>query len=72
MGRHIEIDNVFIKEEHRSLGIGKQLNNWLKNFALSRDCEAIELNCYINNKTGNYFWNSNEYLPIGLHYQKKL
>ncbi len=72
VGRHIEPDNVYIRVEHRSLGIGNQLNDWLKNFALSRGCQAIELNCYVNNENGNSFWKSNEYIAIGLHYQKKL
>lgn len=40
---------------YRGLGIGKKLDAWLKNFALSRDCEAIELNCYIKNEKGRNF-----------------
>lgn len=57
---------------YRGLGIGKKLDAWLKNFALSRDCEAIELNCYIKNEKGRNFWEANGYMPIGMHYQKKL
>jgi len=72
VGRHLELDNVFIKPEFRSQGIGKKLDNWLKQFALSKGCNAIELNCYINNESGKHFWEENEYKPIGLHYQKKL
>ena len=72
VGRHIEPDNVYIKATHRGLGIGKALNAWLRNLALSRGCEAIELNCYIKNEKGINFWASNEYIPIGMHYQKKL
>ncbi|KAF3978564.1 MAG: GNAT family N-acetyltransferase [Methylococcales symbiont of Iophon sp. n. MRB-2018] len=72
IGKHIEPDNVYIQPKHRNLGIGSQLNTWLKNFALSRGCEAVELNCYIKNEEGMRFWEANEYLPIGMHYQKKL
>lgn len=72
IGRHIEVDNVFIREQYRSSGIGKQLNEWLRNLANSRNCESIELNCYIHNEKGNHFWESDGYTPIGLHYQKKL
>ena len=72
VGRHIELDNAYIKAEYRSLGIGKDLDVWLKSFAMSRGCKAVELNCYINNEKGRKFWGSNDYTPIGLHYQKKL
>lgn len=72
VGKHIEPDNVFIKPEYRKLRIGHQLTAWLKEFALSRGCEAIELNCYLNNENGRYFWEANGYVAIGMHYQKKL
>jgi len=72
VGRHLEPDNVYIKPEYRDQGIGKKLDTWLKGFALSQGCEAIELNCYINNEKGRNYWETNEYKPIGIHYQKKL
>lgn len=71
IGKHIEPDNVYIKTKYRGLGIGRKLDGWLKDFALSRGCQAIELNCYIKNEKGNNYWESNEYNPIGIHYQKK-
>jgi len=72
VGRHLEPDNVYIKPEYREQGIGKKLDTWLKEFALSRGCEAIELNCYVKNEKGRNYWESNEYKAIGMHYQKKL
>ncbi len=72
VGKHIEPDNVFIKPEFRNLGIGQQLSDWLKEFACSRGCEAIELNCYLKNENGQHFWKANGYVAIGMHYQKKL
>lgn len=72
IGKHIEADNVYIKDKYRGLGLGKKLNSWLKKFALSRACEAIELNCYITNEKGNQFWEANEFIALGIHYQKKL
>jgi len=72
VGRHLEPDNVYIKPEYRDQGTGKKLDGWLKEFALSRGCEAIELNCYLKNEKGRNYWKSNEYNPIGMHYQKKL
>ena len=72
VGKHLEPDNVYIRPEFRSKGIGKELNSWLKSLAISRGCEAIELNCYIKNQKGQDFWLANEYQAIGIHYQKKL
>lgn len=72
VGKHLEPDNVYIKPEFRNKGIGKALNIWLKALAISRGCEAIELNCYIKNEKGRNFWLANEYQAIGIHYQKRL
>ncbi|MCK5829598.1 MAG: GNAT family N-acetyltransferase [Methylococcales bacterium] len=72
VGRHLELDNVYIKEEYRYVGFGKQLDTWLKNYAISCGYDAIELNCYIHNEQGNKYWIANGYNPIGIHYQKKL
>lgn len=72
VGKHIEPDNVYIKTKYRGLGIGRKLDSWLKAFALSRGCQAIELNCYIKNEKGRGYWELNDYTPIGIHYQKKL
>lgn len=72
VGKHLEPDNVYIKPEFRNKGIGKALNLWLKTLAMSRGCEAIELNCYIKNQKGQDFWSANGYQAIGVHYQKKL
>ena len=72
VGRHLEPDNVYIKPEYRDQSIGKKLDAWLKEFALSRGYEAIELNCYIKNEKGRNYWETNEYKTIGMHYQMKL
>lgn len=72
VGKHLEPDNVYIKPEFRNKGVGKELNIWLKSLAISRGCEAIELNCYIKNEKGRHFWLANEYQEIGIHYQKRL
>ena len=72
IGKHIEPDNVYIKANYRDLGVGRKLDSWLKDLAMSRGCIAIELNCYIKNKKGNDFWEANDYKAIGVHYQNKL
>ena len=72
VGKHIEPDDVFIKPAYRGKGIGEQLQLWLEQLAISRDCEALELNCYIANEAGCRFWEFVGYHKLGIHYRKKL
>lgn len=72
VGKHIEADNVYILEEYRNLGLGAKLNIWLQNLATERGCDALEINCYIENTKGKAFWEANGYQTIGIHYQKLL
>ncbi len=72
IGKHVEPDNVFILPQYQGKGIGKLLMNWIFEYAKSKDCNASELNCYINNKEGQKFWENQGYERIAYHYQKKL
>ncbi len=72
VGKHIEPDNVFILPEFRRHGLGKQLLKWVYDYGLSQGCRASELNCYIENETGNCFWQQQGFAKIGYHYQKQL
>jgi len=62
VGKHLEPDNVFIKPKYRNKGLGEQLQVWLEQLAISRGCEAIELNCYVVNEAGCQFWASVGYI----------
>lgn len=70
VGKHIEPDNVFILPEHRRQGLGKRLLQWVCEYGISQGCSASELNCYLNNDTGNAFWEQEGFTKIGYHYQK--
>ena len=70
VGKHIEPDNVILLPEHQGQGIGKQLMAWIHAYGKSIGCVASELNCYVTNKEGQKFWESEGYEPIGVHYQK--
>lgn len=72
VGKHIEPDNVYILPEYRRLGLGKRLLEWVQEYGKSQGCIASELNCYINNETGNAFWEQEGFTKIGYHYQKLL
>ncbi len=72
VGRHVELDNVYILPEYQGRGIGKLLMNWIFEYAKSKGCIASELNVYTGNKEGQEFWENIGYERIAFHYQKKL
>ncbi len=72
IGKHIEPDNVYILPEYRKLGFGKRLLEWVQEYGKAQGCTASELNCYVNNETGNRFWEQEGFAKIGYHYQKPL
>lgn len=71
VGKHIEPDNVFISHAYQNRNIGTKLMAWITKYAKENGCVASELNCYVNNKRAQKFWEKDGYEVIGLHYQKK-
>lgn len=70
-GKHVEPDNVFIKEEYRSQGVGQLMMDWLFNYAKEIGCEGSEVNCYITNEKGKRFWERQGYERLGYHFFMK-
>ena len=70
VGRHLEVDNVFIRPEYRKQGIGRSLMQWVESYAKEQNFCAIELNCYKDNQAGQEFWQNAGYTALGIHYQK--
>ena len=67
-GKHIEPDNVFIKEAYRSRGVGQLMMDYLFNYAKEIGCEGSEVNCYVKNTKGQKFWEKQGYEPLAYHY----
>ncbi|WP_459213064.1 GNAT family N-acetyltransferase [Aquimarina rhabdastrellae] len=70
-GRSCQPDHVFIKEEFRSMGIGKQLFSWIYAYAKKRGCEASELDSYVSNHPSHKFYLNEGYNILGYHFVKK-
>ncbi|WP_405382154.1 GNAT family N-acetyltransferase [Maribacter sp. LLG6340-A2] len=71
IGKHVEPDNVCILPEYQGKGIGRQLSDWIFDYAKSIGCEAAELNCYLGNVAGHKFWEQQGYEKVAYHFQKK-
>jgi diamine N-acetyltransferase len=54
------------------MGNQEKLLAWVLDYGRAQGCVASELNCYINNDTGNSFWQQEGFVKIGYHYQKSL
>ena len=67
-GKHVEPDNVFIKEQYRSRGVGQLMMDYLFQYAKEIGCEGTEVNCYVTNEKGQKFWERQGYKPLAYHY----
>ncbi len=66
-GKHVEPDNVFIKEQYRSSGVGKLMLDYLIAYAKEQGCIGAEVNCYKFNSRGNQFWEAQGFEPKANH-----
>ena len=71
-GRSVEPDHVFIDENYRNMGLGKQFFSWIYDYALSKGCEAVELNTYVTNASSHKFYFNENFKILGYHFLKKL
>ncbi len=69
-GKHVEPDNVFIKEKYRSAGVGQLMIDYLFQYAKEIGCEGTEVNCYVQNEKGRKFWEKQGYKPLAVHFFK--
>lgn len=70
IGKHLEPDNVIILPEYRNKGVGELMMAWIDNYAKEQNCDAIELNAYIENAKGVEFWKKTGFYVRGHHFQK--
>ncbi len=71
-GKSIEVDHVYIDDDYRSKGIGKQFFAWIYDYALNVGCESVELNTYVSNYPSHKFYYNEGFKILGFHFLKKL
>ncbi|TCK67333.1 hypothetical protein DFQ05_1107 [Winogradskyella wandonensis] len=71
-GKSVELDHVYIYEDYRSQGLGKQFMKWITDYCKSKGCNSLELNTYVNNYPSHKFY-YNEGMEIwGYHFFRHL
>lgn len=71
-GRSAEIDHVFIEEQYRNQGIGKQFLNWIYEHIKRKGCQTAELNTYVQNYPSHKFYYNEGFEILGYHFLKTL
>ncbi|MCG8577088.1 MAG: GNAT family N-acetyltransferase [Flavobacteriales bacterium] len=71
-GRSIEVDHVMINKSYREKGLGKQLFDWIHDYANKNNVEACELNTYVRNTRSHKFYYNLGYEIRGFHFVKEL
>lgn len=71
-GRSLEIDHVIIDEKYRNQGIGKQMMQFVYEYAKSKNCNWVELNTYVHNFPSHKFYYNEGFVAKGYHFVKTI
>lgn len=71
-GKSCEPDHVFVKPEYQNKGIGKEIFNFIFEYAQKKGCETAELNSYVHNFKSHKFYMNHGFVIKGYHFLKKL
>lgn len=67
-GKTCEADHVFILPQYRREGLGKEIFNWIFNYARDKGCQISELNSYVSNYPSHKFYLNADYEILGYHF----
>ncbi len=71
-GKHLELDNVVINNKLQSKGYGKLFFDFIENWAMKNEYDAIGLNTYVANDKSHKFYFNQRYKILGFNFQKLL
>jgi GNAT superfamily N-acetyltransferase len=71
-GRSVEPDHVYIDDDYRGKGLGKEFFKWIYNYVIEKGCESVELNTYVSNYASHKFYYNEGFKILGYHFFKKL
>lgn len=71
-GKYLYIDDLITDKDQRSKGYGKQLLDWLTDYAREKDCETLHLDSGIQRKHAHRFYEREGLALTSYHYGLKL
>ena len=71
-GRYVQVGNMVVDENYRSLGIGKTMLNFIENEGKKRDCQHFILDSRLDNKKSHDFYLREGFEIMGYHFMKDL
>lgn len=67
-GKYLELDNIVVKKEYRSKGVGQIIFDYLAEKAAQEDCTMMALDSYTTNYKAHKFFYNNGFAPRGFHF----
>ena len=71
-GKYIEIDNFIVHPDHREMGVGKAMTDYLNQKAKDLGCTMIVLDAFTGNFKAHRFYYNQGYSPKGFHFVKMI
>ncbi len=67
-GKYLELDNIVVKHEYRSKGVGQLMFDYLSQKAIEQQCTMMALDSYTTNYKAHKFFYNNGFAPRGFHF----
>ncbi len=67
-GKYLELDNIVVKKEYRSKGVGQIIFDYLSEKAIEKECTMMALDSYTTNYKAHKFFYNNGFAPRGFHF----
>jgi GNAT superfamily N-acetyltransferase len=67
-GKYLELDNIVVRKEARSKGVGQVIFDYLTNKAMQENCHMMSLDSYTSNYKAHKFFYNNDFAPKGFHF----
>lgn len=71
-GKHLYVDDLVTNQNQRSMGAGKFLLDWLKEYARSQSCEQLHLDSGVQRFSAHKFYLREGMNIASHHFQQKL
>ena len=66
------IEDLIVDKEYRNKGIGKALLQNAVDYAKSKDCNVVELTCYIKDEDTHRFYENNDFVKHSYKFKRYL